>query len=202
MPDISGIPSASDLQTQLAAIEQAITDLKAGGSVTGIGVEPKPITVPNVSATLPLARQRVELYPAISDPSSIQGIIAALETQEASLIAELERQGYTYTGSSLPPEQTPAGASARPFWAPPIQPPNPRGTSIAPAMPSQRDDIYEPPVVGDGPPDAQTPVLPDPPPAVASPPPNPPRQPPVPIDEIPPPDPMPPIDVPIPPAGP
>jgi hypothetical protein len=137
MPDINEIPDAADTQRQLADIERAIASLKAGSTVFAIGVSAPPVPPADQSeGTLPVAT-RVELYPAISDPTALANIITALEGQQALLIAELEAWGYTYTGSAHPPLPPPsARASAEmgtpiptytppPITMPPARPPMP-----------------------------------------------------------------------------
>lgn len=116
--DVTTIPQASDLQTQLALIETAIDGLNAGQSVTNL-------TVSDLSLPVPGLGTRVIFEPALSDETTVANVIAALQSQQTYLISQLEQMGYTYSGTAIPsapaaPAPQPAPALREPEPLPPL----------------------------------------------------------------------------------
>lgn len=170
MPSVDQIPQARDMQTQLASIELAIDALKAGGTVTYIAAATKPPSAtPDIAEPPGLAtRIPVELYPAISNPASIDAIITALQIQHDALVTELEAWGYTYNGSAFPTDPTPSSGPPRsqpkaptiPQALRPMPPPPPPVPFVPPIPPLPLDPVPSatlPPVAQ---PDMGTPPVP------------------------------------------
>jgi hypothetical protein len=117
-PDISDIPTAAQLQLELATVQQAIDALNAGGTVNYLTVNPAeppppPGTPPGYAS--PSAMQiRVTLNPEISDPTTITAVVTGLQTQADTLTQQLTDMGYTNNPPPPPPPRRIAGSVINP----------------------------------------------------------------------------------------
>ena len=98
-PSVDDIPYASQLQTQLTTLNQAISVLNNAGLINFLtATEPPP--PPSVGGSgsgppVPQMQIRVTLDPAISDADTIAKVAAQLQSQADAITAQLTTMGYT-----------------------------------------------------------------------------------------------------------
>ena len=133
MPTISEIPTANALQVQLDSLNRAIAALDFDGSVVS-NITVIPGTDPNAMPGAFMMSIGLMLDPPISDPTVLDQIQAALQTQANAVQQQLVNMGYTDdTGTVLAQGPTPESQSAQSA----TQAPLPEGLPPTPNAPPE-----------------------------------------------------------------
>jgi len=98
-PSVDDIPYASQLQTQLTLLNQAIDCLNNSGVINFLTASPPPPppSVGGSGSSFPVQAPqpiRVSLDPPISDPATVANVAAALQKQADAITAQLATMGY------------------------------------------------------------------------------------------------------------
>ena len=95
-PTVDDIPKASDLQTQLEALNQAIAILSMpGASVGGVLCNPGPAPEPPPGEEPEmLAPVQIRLVPPLDDPPVINGLVNTMQRHARAIEKELADMGY------------------------------------------------------------------------------------------------------------
>jgi len=103
-PSVDDIPYASQLQQQLALLNQAVDVLNNSGVIDYLTVSPAPAPPPvggsQPMPSTPAMQVRVNLDPPVSDATTVANVAAALQKQADAITQQLATMGYAPSSRS------------------------------------------------------------------------------------------------------